>query len=172
MKTSSHLQVSVRTFLVKPLLTGSENTPKMSCWAPGVIEPGLEIEKRRRRFHACAIKLCLCHKTFVRPSCLMLCHKGRSADIGESVVVLGQQRLKNSLKMPGQRWGLNATQEYSPVHFTCRPIVQHASLKIKQHHRVATDAHEFRVLWTVWICHKNFELSRATQEISTSDLFW
>ncbi len=56
----------------------------------------------------------------------------RSADIGESVVVLGQQRLKNSLKMPGQRRGLNATQEYSPVHFTYWPIVQHASLKINQ----------------------------------------
>ena len=29
-KTSSHLQVSVRTFLVKPLLTSSGNTPRMS----------------------------------------------------------------------------------------------------------------------------------------------
>ena len=32
-KTSSHLQVSVRTFLVKPLLTSSENTPKISSHA-------------------------------------------------------------------------------------------------------------------------------------------
>ena len=120
-------------------------------WAPGVLEPVFVSQD-------------------FSPPVLLDALSQRSADIGESVVVLGQQRLKNSLKMLVQR-----REEYLPVHFALPapwPTCYHASLNIKQHLRMATDAHEFRVLWTVWICHKNFELSRATQEISTSDLFW
>ena len=137
-------------------------------WAPGVIEPGLEIEKRRRRFHACAIKLCLCHKTFVRPSCSMLCHKGLQTSVKAWWCWVSKgSRTHCLIRLPAQK-----RAEYSPVAIGCRPIVQHASLNIKRHLCMATDAEEFRVLWMVWICHKNFELSRATEGISTFDLFW